>query len=439
MRSLSGGCAGRSHGTASPPCRSVRPTRSDFGAAGRRRCSRSAASTATEQRSAIFSASSGTSALVPRPRSAGTSQPSCAQAIASWPLAAEGLVLQLLSTAVRAEPQAPRRACWVRDARDLLHASAPEAPTLSEVATAVGVHPSHLARAFRREYGLTVGAVCPSAPAGLGDDAVGAAGGHARRDRRRRRLCRPEPLHARLPRLHGRDPGPLPGASCAAEGRSLSPPSGAVPSPPDEPEGCRCPGRRGRERAGGPRSTARRCRGRRRRSWRTCPAVASAPGSPLSCTWNHMSSPIRLARELSSITPPTHARLPLDEGAVERALHRQLDAVAHLGVVEPAVGAPVRVRAHIERERVDHERRARRGAAHAIATARRGDDAVRAARCRSGQHRGERQGEDRDEDRSTHSGPPGLVGPPNVGGEPSCVLNRSDVWNASSGPVRKGQ
>jgi AraC family transcriptional regulator len=76
----------------------------------------------------------------------------------SWPLAAEGLVLQLLSTAVRAEPQAPRRACWVRDARDLLHESAPEAPTLSEVATAVGVHPSHLARAFRREYGLTVGA-----------------------------------------------------------------------------------------------------------------------------------------------------------------------------------------------------------------------------------------------------------------------------------------
>ena len=76
----------------------------------------------------------------------------------SWPLAAEGLVLQLLSTATRAEPQATRRAWWVRDARDLLHERAPEAPTLSELATAVGVHPAHLARTFRREYGLTVGA-----------------------------------------------------------------------------------------------------------------------------------------------------------------------------------------------------------------------------------------------------------------------------------------
>jgi AraC family transcriptional regulator len=75
----------------------------------------------------------------------------------SWPLAAEGLVLQLLSTAGRAEPRPVRRGCWILDARELLHERAPVALTLSELAQAVGVHPTHLARSFRREYGVTVG------------------------------------------------------------------------------------------------------------------------------------------------------------------------------------------------------------------------------------------------------------------------------------------
>jgi AraC family transcriptional regulator len=77
---------------------------------------------------------------------------------ASWPLAAEGLVLQLLSTAGRAEPRAARRGSWLRDARDLLHERAPATTTLSELAAVVGVHPTHLARSFRREHGVTVGA-----------------------------------------------------------------------------------------------------------------------------------------------------------------------------------------------------------------------------------------------------------------------------------------
>lgn len=75
----------------------------------------------------------------------------------SWPLAAEGLVLQLLSTLGRAEPAGAGRACWLRDARELLHQRAPGATTLSELAEAVGVHPVHLARSFRREHGVTVG------------------------------------------------------------------------------------------------------------------------------------------------------------------------------------------------------------------------------------------------------------------------------------------
>ncbi|HUH16140.1 MAG TPA: AraC family transcriptional regulator [Gaiellaceae bacterium] len=75
----------------------------------------------------------------------------------SWPLAAEGLVLQLLSTAGRAERSSPRRGCWVRDARELLHELTPASLTLSELAAAVGVDPAHLARSFRREFGVTVG------------------------------------------------------------------------------------------------------------------------------------------------------------------------------------------------------------------------------------------------------------------------------------------
>ena len=68
----------------------------------------------------------------------------------SWPLAAEGLVLQLLSTAGRVETRLPRRAGWLHEARDLLHERAPRAVTLSELAAELGVHPVHLARCFRR-------------------------------------------------------------------------------------------------------------------------------------------------------------------------------------------------------------------------------------------------------------------------------------------------
>ena len=76
----------------------------------------------------------------------------------SWPLAAEGLVLQLLATAGRADPSAQsRRPAWLREVRDLLHERTPASASLSALAEAVGVHPVHLARSFRREYGVTVG------------------------------------------------------------------------------------------------------------------------------------------------------------------------------------------------------------------------------------------------------------------------------------------
>lgn len=75
----------------------------------------------------------------------------------SWPLAAEGLVLQLLSTARRVENARPRPRSWLREARELLDERAPAATTLGELAAAVGVHPAHLARSFRHEHGVTVG------------------------------------------------------------------------------------------------------------------------------------------------------------------------------------------------------------------------------------------------------------------------------------------
>jgi AraC family transcriptional regulator len=75
----------------------------------------------------------------------------------SWGLAAEGLVLQLLATTSR-DAAAATRAPWLRSARDLLHERAPDARgSLGEIAATVGVHPAHLARCFRREYGQSVG------------------------------------------------------------------------------------------------------------------------------------------------------------------------------------------------------------------------------------------------------------------------------------------
>jgi AraC family transcriptional regulator len=75
------------------------------------------------------------------------------------PLAMEGLALELLAEVARrptavTERTPPR---WLRQARDLLHARFAGSPSLDEIAAAVGVHPAHLARVFRRHYGCTLG------------------------------------------------------------------------------------------------------------------------------------------------------------------------------------------------------------------------------------------------------------------------------------------
>jgi AraC family transcriptional regulator len=75
------------------------------------------------------------------------------------PLIVEGLVLEILGEACRralsaGEGRAPH---WLRQARDILHARYAQPPGLVQVADAVGVHPLHLARVFRRTYGCSVG------------------------------------------------------------------------------------------------------------------------------------------------------------------------------------------------------------------------------------------------------------------------------------------
>jgi AraC-like DNA-binding protein len=74
------------------------------------------------------------------------------------PLALEGLTLELLAVACRSvlkeEPGPPD---WLRRAKELLDDCLTQPHGLAAVAAAAGVHPGHLARAFRRHYRCTAG------------------------------------------------------------------------------------------------------------------------------------------------------------------------------------------------------------------------------------------------------------------------------------------
>jgi AraC family transcriptional regulator len=74
-------------------------------------------------------------------------------------LALEGIALELLAQAARAgtacEP--PHRGRWLVHARELIEGAVPRTVSLQELAEDLDRHPSHVARAFRRAYGLSVG------------------------------------------------------------------------------------------------------------------------------------------------------------------------------------------------------------------------------------------------------------------------------------------
>jgi AraC family transcriptional regulator len=74
------------------------------------------------------------------------------------PVIVEGLMLELLGHASRSLIKTPvRPPRWLTQARDLLNGHFNDSLNLVEIANAVGVHPTHLARTFKKHYRTTVG------------------------------------------------------------------------------------------------------------------------------------------------------------------------------------------------------------------------------------------------------------------------------------------
>lgn len=78
---------------------------------------------------------------------------------AMTPLALEGLVLALGAEFARIVEPSPARRCspWLLRVRDALDAAFPTRVTLAALAADAGVHPVHLAAAFRHAFGASVG------------------------------------------------------------------------------------------------------------------------------------------------------------------------------------------------------------------------------------------------------------------------------------------
>jgi AraC family transcriptional regulator len=74
------------------------------------------------------------------------------------PLAAEGIVLEMLVSLARLDPSRPGRPpAWLLRAQELLHDRFTETLRTSEIAREVQVHPAHLSRAFRTHFKVSLG------------------------------------------------------------------------------------------------------------------------------------------------------------------------------------------------------------------------------------------------------------------------------------------
>ena len=74
------------------------------------------------------------------------------------PIIVEGLMLEMLGHASRSLIKTPvRPPHWLIQARDVLHGHFNDPLNLVEIANAVGIHPTHLARVFKKHYRTTVG------------------------------------------------------------------------------------------------------------------------------------------------------------------------------------------------------------------------------------------------------------------------------------------
>ncbi len=72
-------------------------------------------------------------------------------------LSIEGAVLELMAEAGRARLPDAGGSRWLKRVRDFLEQHAFENPTMADLAGIAGVHPVHLARAFRKAFGCSVG------------------------------------------------------------------------------------------------------------------------------------------------------------------------------------------------------------------------------------------------------------------------------------------
>lgn len=73
-------------------------------------------------------------------------------------LIVESLCAELLTaTAINFNEAHDRAPTWLRHARELMHDDCGAELSLSDIATAAGVHPVHLTRTFRRHFGCTPG------------------------------------------------------------------------------------------------------------------------------------------------------------------------------------------------------------------------------------------------------------------------------------------
>jgi AraC family transcriptional regulator len=73
------------------------------------------------------------------------------------PLAIEALLLEMICHLHRARTNVRGRPLWLTRVRDRLHADFAEKHSLTQLAEDAGVHPTHLARVFRREFGCSLG------------------------------------------------------------------------------------------------------------------------------------------------------------------------------------------------------------------------------------------------------------------------------------------
>ncbi len=74
-------------------------------------------------------------------------------------LTVEGLILEMLGVGERQNSRCRSSAqpLWLRQARDFIHENATNGVSLISAATLAGVHPTYLARLFRKFYGCSVG------------------------------------------------------------------------------------------------------------------------------------------------------------------------------------------------------------------------------------------------------------------------------------------